>query len=166
MTKIRITGFENITPRIKTKILQAINVSKYSQDLTNDIVSEIRKNGIEPELEKSTKRTRRYLANYNSTHPDFQPDKSNLTLTGQLLDSLRGKPVNKKFQIIIDSLSKKHSRYKTATNKGKSALPSLKQIFEWQKKAGRDIAQVFTRREFVDKITLKLKQAILKNYRN
>lgn len=166
MTKIRITGFENITPRIKAKIARSISQSGFPQELQNDIIREIRDNGIEPGLASSTIKTRRYLQNYNSTDAAFSPEKSNLTLTGQLLNALRAKFVGSKLVFVVDSLTKKHSRYKTATNKGKSPLASLKDIFVWQAQAGRDIAQVFTRPDFVDKIASKLKDAILKNYRN
>jgi hypothetical protein len=41
-----------------------------------------------PDLKDSTKRTRAYLAKYNSTHPTFAVARSNLTITGALMDSL------------------------------------------------------------------------------
>lgn len=166
MTKIRITGFENITPRIKAKIARSISQSNYPQILQAEIVKEIRDGGIKPELAASTVKTRKYLQNYNSLDAAFSPEKSNLTITGQLLNALRAKFVGSRLVFVIDSLTRKHSRYKTATNKGKAKLPSLKDIFVWQAQAGRDITQVFTRPDFVDKIASKLKQAILKNYRN
>lgn len=39
-------------------------------------------------LESSTIRNRRYLAKHNPTHETFEESRSNLTLTGQFLDSL------------------------------------------------------------------------------
>ena len=166
MTKIRITGFENITPRIKAKIARSISQSAFPQELQNDIVKEIRDGGIKPELAPSTIKTRKYLQNFNTTDGTFSPEKSNLTLTEQLLNALRAKFIGSRLVFVVDSLTRKHSRYKTATNKGKAKLPSLKDIFVWQAQMGRDITQVFTRPDFVDKIASKLKQAILKNYRN
>lgn len=145
---------------------RAISASSFGQTLRDDIVKEVRDNGIKPELAESTIKTRRYLQGHNSTHPAFRPDKSNLTITGQLLDSVRAKFIGSKLVFIVDSLKKKHSRYKTGGSGGKSKLPSLRDILNWQAEAGRDLAQVFTRKNFVEELTLKLKNAILKNYRN
>jgi hypothetical protein len=166
LTKIRITGFENISKTVRLKIGKAIAQGGFAKTMQTEITKEIREAGIKPELAASTVKTRRYLSRFNSTHPKFDPDKSNLTITGRLLDSLRGKFLVAKLSFTIDSLSSKHKRYKTGSNKGKSALPSLKQIFEWQKDAGRDIAQVFTRKLFVSDLAKKLKEVIIKNYRN
>lgn len=44
--------------------------------------------GSFPELKDSTRKNRRYLAKYNPTHPVFDVDFSNLTITGDLLESL------------------------------------------------------------------------------
>lgn len=40
-------------------------------------------------LESSTIRSRRYLAKHNPTHETFEESRSNLTITGQFLDSLK-----------------------------------------------------------------------------
>jgi hypothetical protein len=41
-----------------------------------------------PELKDSTVKNRKYLGKYNTTHDVFDPEFSNLTITGELLDSL------------------------------------------------------------------------------
>jgi hypothetical protein len=166
LTKIRIIGFENLTPRIKSKIGLAISKSGFAKVFQSEVVSEIRKNGVEPQLKPSTIKTRRYLQNFNATQSDFRPDKSNLTLTGQLLDSIRARFIAAKLTINLISSDTKHKRYKTGTNKGKSSMPSLVDIFKFQKDAGRDIAQIFTRRDFLELITRKLKTSIRNFYKN
>jgi len=56
-------------------------------------------------LEKSTIKNRKYLAKNNPTHPSFKPPKSNLTITGQLLDALvyRIKTVGSKITIYFNN---------------------------------------------------------------
>lgn len=166
LTKVRITGFEKITPQIKAKITRAISDSGFPKELRDDIVEEIRDNGIKPDLAPSSVKTRNYLSRFNATHPKYSASKSNLTFSGQLLDALRAKFVASKLIINIDSLKKKHKKFKTGGKGSKKPAAGIDQILEWQKEAGRDIAQVFERKDFVTKITEKLKKAILKFYRN
>jgi len=165
LTKIRLTGFENITPRIKAKINRAIAESGFAEELRKSITEEARNNGIEPGLSPSTVKSRQYLSRFNETHPSYQADKSNLTLTGQLLDSLRGKYIAAKLRFNINPLNRKHKKYATGgKSKGKAA--SIAQIFEWQEDLGRSLSQVFTRPEFIKSISEKLRTAILSRYRN
>jgi len=42
-----------------------------------------------PKLKTSTIKNRAYLAKYNATHPAFELTRSNLTITGALIDSLK-----------------------------------------------------------------------------
>jgi phosphoribosylpyrophosphate synthetase len=42
-----------------------------------------------PELKDSTIKNRKYLAKHNATHDTYQAERSNLTITGQLLDSIK-----------------------------------------------------------------------------
>jgi hypothetical protein len=165
LTKIRLTGFENITPRIKSKINRAIAESGFAEELRKSITQEARDGGIKPDLSPSTIKSRKYLSAFNETHPSYQADKSNLTLTGQLLDSLRGKYVATKLRFNINPLKKKHKKYSTG-GKSKSKAASIAQIFEWQADLGRSLSQVFTRPDFVKSISEKLRTAILSRYRN
>lgn len=166
LTKIRITGFENITPSVRTKIARAIAQSGFQAELQKSIIEEIRDNGIKPDLSPATVRTRNYLAQFNETHPKYQTGKSNLTLTGQLLDSLRAKFVLSKLLFNVFAGARKHKKYKTGGKRSKTPAPTLAQIFEWQKEAGRDLAQIFSRTDFIKDLSTKLRDAIEKNYRN
>ena len=64
-----------------------------------------------PNLQPSTVKTRAYLAKYNSTHPTYATARSNLTLTGELLDSLSYSDLGD-FKLKI-SFKGEHSRYKS-----------------------------------------------------
>jgi hypothetical protein len=44
--------------------------------------------GAFPDLKPSTIKNRFYLATYNKVHPTFEDERSNLTITGEFLDSL------------------------------------------------------------------------------
>jgi hypothetical protein len=69
--------------------------------------------GFKTPLEDSTIRNRKYLARYNSTHETYNPERSNLTLTGQLLDSIKH-TITGIGKLEID-VSGKHTGYKTKT---------------------------------------------------
>lgn len=68
--------------------------------------------------------------------------------------------------MIVDALNTKHKRYKTRTNRGKKPTATLREIFEYQSKLGRDIALIFNRRKFVNDISRALQSAIKTFYRN
>lgn len=75
-------------------------------------------------LESSTIANRRYLAKHNPTHETFEPTRSNLTLTGQFLDSL--KYVVKGAGLLEIFFDGNHRGYLSGTgNRGKS-IPNAK----------------------------------------
>ena len=166
MAKVKITGLDRAARKVKLEIGRAIKASNFEVEMRQSIIDEIRENGIEPGLTQSSVKNRKYLAQYNSTHKDFRPEDSNLTLTGQLLEGLKVKFLVAKFSFVVDSLKTKHKRYKTGSNKGKSKLPSLREVFEYQSKMGRDIGLIFNRNKFLNQLTKLLTDAIRKHYRN
>jgi hypothetical protein len=71
-----------------------------------------------PKLKTSSISSRKYIAKHNQTHQTFEPSRSNLTITGQLLDSITHKIIGVG-QILID-VAGKHRGYKSGTGaKGK-----------------------------------------------
>lgn len=75
-------------------------------------------------LEESTIRNRKYLAKHNPTHETFEPTRSNLTITGQFLDSLkyavRGTGL---LEIFFDG---NHRGYLSGTGKRGKSIPNAK----------------------------------------
>ena len=70
--------------------------SEIGDSIRDLLVLSIRSDSLNPKtgksykrLKKSTIKSRKYLAKHNKTHPDYSPNKPNLTFTGQLLDSLK-----------------------------------------------------------------------------
>lgn len=162
--KVKITGLEEATKTVRLKIARAIKQSDYQSELQEEAISEIRTNGIKPDLKPSTIKNRKYLAKFNTTHKDYRAEKSNLTLTGELLNSLRVKFITSKLVFSFDSLKRKHKRYKTG---GKGSIsPSNRDIFDYLEDKGFTISQIFTREKFLARVTDRLKASILKYYRN
>ena len=159
MTKIKITGLEKETTRLKLRISSAIAKSKFKDVMQEDVVKEVRRSGLVPRLRSSTVRNRKYIARYNTTHPSYRAGKSNLTITGQLLDAIRVKYVTRSFNFVFDALKSKHKKYKTKKGRSKATTPSLRELLKWQNDA-RPILQVFQSREFKSKIERKLVSAI------
>lgn len=163
-TKVRITGLETLSKRVRLQVGKAIKDSGFEKELLEDVVDEIKKNGIEPSLTAKTIKRRERLATVNPTDPDYQAGKSNLTFTGQLLASLRSKFQASKLVFNFTAIGK-HKPYKLLTKKKRSPgpRPSNAEIFKGQEELyGRSIANIFTRDEFRNKLITKLKQSIKK----
>lgn len=162
MAKVRVTGLDDLRKRTVTEIGRAIKASNFQETLVQDIVEEVRKSGVEPRLSKATIRQREYLAKHNSTHPSFVAGKSNLTLTGQLLNSLKAKYIITKKIFIIDAPKRKHIRYK----KGAKVTARLTDILGHVTDQGRSILQVFNNESFVSRLQKKLVNAIKSQFRD
>jgi hypothetical protein len=102
LNKIRLTNLEeDISKIVKLKIGQALKKSNIEKEINELIITEIQENGIKPELEESSIKTRQYLAQYNTTDKKYSPAKSNLTLTGALLKSFKTPHLIFYFQIVL-----------------------------------------------------------------
>ena len=163
MTKIRITGLEKELTRTKLKVGRAIFKSKFNEQMQELVVKEVRDSGLSPRLRSSTIRGRKYLARYNSTHPSYSAGKSNLTITGELLDAIRVKFITSKLSFVFGALKRKHKKYKGKKGRHKSATPSLQELLEIQNET-RPILQVFQNQSFLSNIERKLVAAIRRFY--
>ena len=169
VTRVKITGLEDALASQKLKVSRAIAKSNFKDDLRDELVKEIRKNGIEPKLEESTIKNRKWLAKNNPTHPDFSLRKSNLTVTGKFLDSMLSKFIASKLRIIFDFPSTKHPKYlinpnkKGKPRKSSAKSSSMKDIARGQKDLGREISQVFERPSFLERISTMLVKAVKQN---
>jgi hypothetical protein len=119
-----IEGLEQLSRRLQSKIISAIKyspsspINKIGQDLIEDIrlgKDPYRERDFTP-LAESTIRNRERLAMANPTHPAFQASKSNLTLTGQLVSSLKIQVKRSEMAIRIFA-SGVHKRYKNLSGR-------------------------------------------------
>ena len=131
---------KKLSKKINMTLTRGFRKSDIGESIRDLLVLDIRENGINPKtgrgfkkLEKSTIRTRKYLAKHNTTHSDYSPSKSNLTLTGELLDSLKAITKTVKSGMSFEISAKGvHSPYKPS---GK-AIKNFK-IITYLKRMGR-----------------------------
>lgn len=97
MAKFRIKNKGAITKKAQREINRAIRDSD-TLEKAADILIKPMKKGKNPKtgrrykaLASSTIDQRKRMARYNDTSPDFSPRRSNLTFSGQLLDSITAK---------------------------------------------------------------------------
>jgi len=83
-------------------------------------------------LKQSTVKHRRYLEKHNPVHDTYKAQRSNLTLTGKLLDSLRYEV--KRPGVLSLYFSGQHPGYKTGA--GSTNRESNSQIIKWLFKKG------------------------------
>jgi hypothetical protein len=192
LTKIRLTGFDTITPKVKLGITRAISEAKFEKTFRDAWVDKLRKEGLDAFLNPGTIATRKRLALFNTTHPEYQPEKPNLTFTGQLLDSLKGFFQGSRLIFTIRA-SGKHRPYETASTTSQALAAALEKrnkqgnvkqlqfkefrkrraakqaknsdIMEWQSRIF-DIQFITRSPEFLIEMTKKLKETIIARYRN
>lgn len=154
MAKVKVNiNAGRITARLRTEIGRALKQAGIENIAKEEMINSIRGTGIlsKPTLPSGervksitpqTVRNRRRIASRNATHPDFSPKKSNLTLTGELLD----KGIKATFSVsklLIDLSPKKgtHNIYKVSKKrkKGKRSKSSYADIFKGQSEQGRSV---------------------------
>lgn len=95
----------------------------------------IKDSSKQPALERSTIEKRRHLAKSNPKGISFKPEKSNLTMTGQLLNSLERK--NDPERVVIGLSEERQPYLNKNGTKGKNP-PSNEQIARYLKEQGRE----------------------------
>lgn len=96
--KIDMAKFDAIEAGIKEKCEMILSGTELKREVGEFAVERIKyqvrvgvpwnMNGSFPDLKDSTIKNRRYLAQYNKTHATYAEQRANLTLTGELMDSL------------------------------------------------------------------------------
>lgn len=161
--RVRITGLENATRRLRTQVGRAIKEANVDDDLKEITVEAIREKGVEPELAPSTIRYREFYEGNNATHPDYSAAKSNLTYTGQLLDKIRvAFQVSKlRFNFLADGT---HRRLKGKKGRPIGTAISNKKLLGYVNEQ-RPILQVFRFDDVKEKLVQKIRNAIRRNFR-
>lgn len=160
MTKVKITGIDKDIKNLRKRVFDAVVESKFENVLAREARAKIRKDGIGPDLEDSTKRFRNRVVSRKG--PGYFVGKSSLTLSGQLLGALRSffNPRKGFFGFFVQTGTHKPYRvqgrkkiYKTGGN------AKLKDIFEGVTKK-RPITKIFDDGEFKSRIERRLVSAI------
>ena len=171
MARVKVTGLERATKRIRTQVGQAIKKGGFEKEMQRQVVEEVRKNSISPVLTRAWVRRRDRLSTVNKTHPDFSAPNSNLTFTGQLLDSMFITFNITKFAFLFRAKGK-HKQYRNLNKKKTKARRVVQEdgsvkvgitnfeIFQFQKDLGRSLAQLFSRDKFKQSLTQSLKKTI------
>lgn len=193
MTKIRITGFENISPKLKTQLGKAIKQSGFDKVLRQEYISFIQDRGFDGGLSKSTVNQRKKLALFNQTDSKYQAEKANLTFTGELWKKLKSNFLVSKLSVTLTAPGSRHKPYETQSTTGralgaalekrfkqgnvkqlqfkefqkrrKASQAKISDIFEWQSDR-YDFTSPFRNKDFVEQLTIKLRDSILKFFKN
>ncbi len=132
-------------------------VKKYVGDIRNKSLN-TNTNSPYGGLEDSTIKHRRYLAKNNRTHSKYQLKKPNLTLTGELLDSVMGelrRSGKGKLSLILRMKKGNHKKYRSSKGKpiGKKTS-SYNEISKGLRKLGRPI--FMADQKYIDKNILPI----------
>lgn len=95
----------------------------------------------------------------NKTHGSFEASKSNLTFTGQFLDSLSAK-INERlasFSLFFDGV---HEPYKSKDGKNEGKRISNNEIYKKQKEFGRSVLVLNPDKKFYSRVTILARNAL------
>jgi hypothetical protein len=113
-------GFEDLIDRV---LSGKTMLNEIGDNIVNDITVQTRlgKSTVTGKpfkaLKDSTIAQRKNIAKHNTVHPSFSPARSNLTITGQLIDSMRRKVSKGLIEVFFEGT---HKPYNTAGKKKKS----------------------------------------------
>ena len=143
MAKVKLKGIKTLESTLRKKFEKFVNkADKIQEDIVGDLKKEI-KSGKSPATGKnfrklkttpkgrSTVDQRARRAKYNTTDPSFSPNKSALTFSGQLVDSIKAKvKVDAELLSITIEPTGKRTPYKNkdGTNTKKSAKIGNKRL--------------------------------------
>lgn len=159
-TKVKFK-LTNLQKKLR-KIASDLKKEEFAETVTSEIVKKIRNDSFRFKTGKPFKKlapvtieSRKRLKKYNKTHPSYKASKPNLTFTGRLLDSIKGKIRRKDSSIILRiDVSGMHAPYKTALGEigkpisNKKIRKNLAKIgrdpLELSKKATRNLTRILT----------------------
>ena len=169
MAKVRLK--KNSIKRKAQRLINGalIGDKKLAENMAEVVREEIRK-GVDPDLTSATISRRKSLATSNKTAKDYSASKSNLTFTGQFLESFKGKFRKTKLSILyVVEPRGVHKAYKLPKNKKKKGkrkrlkgTTNLK-IAEYQLDLGRNYKEVALRVK--NKVSALIQKALDKQFR-
>ena len=152
MTRVRVNiNGEGITNRLKLRVGRALKNANIDKIAKEEMVDGIRGANGKPTLPSGspvrkitpgTVKNRRRLAQRNPTHPEYRPERSNLTLTGELLDrGIRSSFLVAKLLLTLAPSKGSHKLYKVKKRRkgGRRKRSRYEDIFEGQADQGRPV---------------------------
>jgi len=157
---IKIESFPDIAKIAHRKALKAVRDRGLFEEITEGIIKDIRKgtNIATGHRLKALKRPtsddprtwrirRKELAQFNTTHKSYGPNKSNLTFTGEFVNSIKGKIILGRSEIEIKPTGR-HAPYRDASGKvTRKTRPRNIDIAEGQAAQGRNVLQITKKRK-------------------
>ena len=162
MAKVRINK-KNIKAKATRLISGALRGNKkLAEDMAEAVREEIRK-GVKPGLKQITIEQRKELSKYNKTGKKYSPRKSNLTFTGQFLESFKGvfKKADGKLKYFVGPKGV-HKAYRISKRKRGKGITN-EEIGINQLKMGRDYKEVALKAK--KKIARLIDRAIKRQFR-
>jgi hypothetical protein len=125
--------------QVKIKLAQAKAAKELASVIPDVIKIRTRQEeeGVSGKLKRLSSSTKEYRERYeDNLHPDTAPSTSNLTATGQLIDSIRGKNIGSKVTIDL-----KKGKRKGELSGGKSKLTN-QEVRKYVEKDGREFLEL------------------------
>lgn len=173
MATVKIKGIDRLkvnTQKILTDVkTDAQTLNDIGELLRDEVIGFTRSgksvstNGSFPQLADSTIKSRKNLSKYNQTDALYSPARSNLTFTGELLESLTIKTKVREGSVEVLPQGN-HKGYKTKTGRGKSELN--RDIFDWLEAKGFKVfgfSQAF-RDRLSSRVNVLIKRTLRKKY--
>lgn len=159
MAKVRVDlkGVEKRLDRLREDIGKDAlkdEIGKKSVDYIRGVTrsgKNLASNSKHAPLADSTVRNRKYLDDFNSTASTYSPKRSNVTFSGQLLDSLTFEKVTRGINILFPPDLRKP--YRTANKAGKAN--SNKKIYEYLVEQGRGFLGIDDKLKGIIKSTIR-----------
>ena len=180
MAKITFKNMDRVTSELEKKILLIAeetlkeNIEKFTEDIRSDIIAQTRagkdipNDRKQPPLAKSTIETRSYSEKYTDLHPLYSRRRSNLTMTGQLLEAVKGivKKISGKtgYEITFEVSDTTRKQYKSEKARSKNTQRlTNKELAGYLKDKGREFLGV--RKLMIDRIRRQISQDLRRNIR-
>jgi hypothetical protein len=117
-----------------------------------------------PELKDTTIEHRRYLQRFNRTHSTFSPRRSNLTITGQLIDAVTYSKKSNQVEIFVKDSARK--KYKTGGDGGTHRPPTNQELSQFLSKKGFKFMRIgkSAREQIENKINRELRRKLRREF--
>lgn len=161
--KVNLTGLQKKIVQLE-RILETKELKKqmgeasiiYIQGKTRT-GKDVLNNTVQPALKKTTVKRREYLEPYNDRHKTYSKARSNLTFTGQLLDSLKWESMKGGFKVLVPATQREPYKGKKGTYKTTKKPVTNARVARGLKAQGREFLGV-------DKSLTKQIQSIVRNF--
>lgn len=144
MARFRLKNLNNVSNATQSRINRALKSSSLLKEIADGLIEDIQsgespKTGKPfPRLADSTIENRRRLARTNQTDKNYSPKKSNLTLTGQLVRSIKAKINLTRGELIIEPTGSRRP-YRGVNKRLKQSVRTNKELATIHANGGRNL---------------------------